>query len=434
MKIVSNVLLAFLISLPFSSRGIWADDDKTDSLNKAAAIDAGKMGPNEKKLFEQSIRTTKQSIAQDTLDMFYRDALDFYHEKNYDASLDLLDRIYSANPDYQDVRTLRATVQRIKANKENVSTRYLAEDYMRKGNDAMASGQTVAAISFWKQALDVNPRYTPAKKKIDQANHALAEKQFQDGYSEYRSGSYQEALESWSNAIALDPSYKDRGLLPLMSKLELELRKNKIQQLAAQGQQQYAAKEYEAALGTYQTLVQQEPRNTEAQRMASKLKIVLGQRALRRAEESQSAGRYAEAAKQWQSAIDYNYEVARARRGITEAEASAKKQEQAKRAPKKTPKKAPEASTPPPAGQAPPPANPPRPSTPPPSASKEPANPEEAMNHYRQGLMAIRSNDLKRALEELEIAAQLDPTNERIYMAKERTKAQWNAANTRSGQ
>ena len=50
--------------------------------------------------------------------------------------------------------------------------------------------------------------------------------------------------------------------------------------------------------------------------------------------------------------------------------------------------------------------------------------------HYRECLAAIRSKDYHRAVEECEIAGQLNPSEEHIYVARERAKQEWTAANS----
>jgi hypothetical protein len=42
------------------------------------------------------------------------------------------------------------------------------------------------------------------------------------------------------------------------------------------------------------------------------------------------------------------------------------------------------------------------------------------MLHYRKGLAAIRTKEYRVAMEELDTAWALDPSNERIYLARER--------------
>src|ERR1700679_2455276 len=94
---------------------------------------------------------------------------------------------------------------------------------MHKGNEAVGAGQNGLAISYWRKALEANPNYAPAQKKIDEMNHALAQKQFEVGYLHYHHGDFEDALDAWANAVALDPTYKQRGLLLLMSKVELSI-------------------------------------------------------------------------------------------------------------------------------------------------------------------------------------------------------------------
>src|ERR1700691_5980899 len=112
-------------------------------------------------LYSDSIQSTKDSIAQQTLDVFYHDALDDYHAERYDEALQLLDKIYSINPHYEDVASLRDSIHKRQKNKQNESTMETVKSYMKKGDEALRAGQGVLAISYWKQALALNPDYAP---------------------------------------------------------------------------------------------------------------------------------------------------------------------------------------------------------------------------------------------------------------------------------
>ncbi len=425
-------LLLLLLSL---STAAYADDAdaqiaKQDAMLNAVALDAGRVSPGEQKLFESSIASTKESIARETLDVFYRDALDYYHRGHYDESLQLLDKVYSIDPYYEDVGTLRETITRLKSSHDLDSKRGILQEYMRKGNAAHAAGQNIQAINFWKQALVVNPAYEPAKKKVQQINHAMAQKQYEAGYLYYHHGDMDYALDSWSNAIALDPSFKQRGLLLLMSKVQLAQRKEQTGKMTAQASQQYADQDLTGALQTYEEMLAQDGRNEDARRMVAKIKIQLGQTAYKSAQDSLSNGLYAQAIKQWQQAIKYGYEVPRSQKWIQEAEKRVRGDREAKLTAKNA-KAAAEvaaasgtvtatsnvaaasmAATVPAQASCPPPAD----------------NAEQAGAHYRDGMAAIRSKDFHRALEELEIASQLNPCDEHIYVARERARQEWAAA------
>jgi len=292
-------LLITLISFSFSLRLACAED-QSDPMMKATSIEAGKVTPEDQRLFSDTIRETKASIARDTLDVFYRDALDAYHANRYDEALELLDKIYSIDPYYEDVRSLRETITRLKSNHDMDGKRGILEDYMKKGNSASTNGQNVAAVGYWKQALTVNPSYEPAKKKIQQVNHDLAQKQYEAGYLYYHHGDMEDALDSWSNAIALDQTFKQRGLLLLMSKVELSVRRDKAMRLSTQGYQQFAQKDLHGALQSYEELLKMDPRNEEARRMASKIKIQLGQAAFKSGRDALAQHLYAQAIKQFE--------------------------------------------------------------------------------------------------------------------------------------
>src|SRR5579864_687396 len=139
----------------------------------------------DKTLYQDSIQTTKESIANETLDLFYHDALDYYHDQRYDEALQLLDKICSINPHYRDAASLRDTIRKKERNTENEKNLDTVHDWMKKGDQALRADQKALAISYWRQALVINPDYAPAQKKIQETNQALAKKEFEAGYIHY---------------------------------------------------------------------------------------------------------------------------------------------------------------------------------------------------------------------------------------------------------
>src|SRR5882724_5060767 len=88
-------------------------------------------------LYQDSIQATKQSIADETLGIFYHDAIDYYHEKRYDDALQLLDKIYSINPHYEDVESLRQTIHQKMLNTQSEANLGTIHEWMKKGDDAL---------------------------------------------------------------------------------------------------------------------------------------------------------------------------------------------------------------------------------------------------------------------------------------------------------
>ena len=300
----------------------------------------------EKNLYQDSIQATKQSIAQETLGVFYHDALDYYNNNRYEDALQVLDKIYSIDPHYSDAARLRETIRRKQHSMQQEMTLETVKDWMRKGESAEKSGQRVLAVSYWKQALQIDPHYAPAAKKILEVNQALAKKEFEAGYIHYHHSELDDALESWSNAIALDPTYKQRGLLLLMSKVELRVRRDHVARLTAQGFEQYQQGQFEESLKTYDELSRLEPRHEEARRMTAKIKNQIGQAALKAAQAAMANRAYPEAITQADKALQYNYEVSRSSAIKGEALHAIKLASMPKPAPKPKPKPAVVVSTP----------------------------------------------------------------------------------------
>ena len=416
------VVAAFCFGLtPLCAAASSSSADQQDTQLLKSMADANHRNSSENNLYQGSIHANKQSIAHDTLDLFYQDAVDYYREKQYDDALELFEKIYSIDPSYKDVAEYRDKIQRLQATKQRADNREAVENLERRGDQAKRDGKNAVAVSYWKQALSVDPSYEPARKKIQEVNHALAQKQFEEGYLHYNRHEMEDALNCWSNAVALDPSYKKQGLLVLMSKVQLQVDRNEINRLIAQGSSQYERGELEDALKSYQNVLKLEPRHQDAKQMTFKIKITLGSAAFKAAQAATARGDYAQAAKEWQTCLNYDYEPVRARKGLQDA------QQAMKTKPARTPtvKRPAVKSQPPPQAAV-------AASTP--TAAEAPEPPrvkdrEGALSHYRQGLMAIRNKDYHLALDELNRAHDLDPTDDQIYVALERAKQEWAASN-----
>jgi len=403
---LKNPIYFWITLCVLSGHSLWADSKPASS---------------EDSLYRQSIQHDKQSIARETLDVFYHDALDCMHDNRNDEALELLDKIYSIDPTYEDVAKLRNSIRKSQAEQAMGSIQDSVHQLMKKGNKASDNGQPILAISFWRQALALDPTNTAAKKKIDDVNKILAQKQFETGYIHYHHGEMEEALDAWSNAVALDPSLKQRGLLLLMSKVDRKLQQDQISRLAAQGFDQYQQGNSEGALKTYSDLLAVDPRNEEAKRMAAKIKIQLGRVAFADAAKALAAAHDDEAIAEWQKSIQYDYEVQRSQKSIADLQARRKREIEnalaAKRKPKHAPTVAASTSTAVSSSTV-------------VAAPAQAVDPAGAMDHYRQGLAAIRGKDYHQAVTELDTAYQLDATNERIYMARERAHQEWAAVSS----
>src|SRR4029077_15828226 len=131
----------------------------------------------------------------------------------------------------------------------------------------------------------------------------------------------------------------------------------------------------------------------------AKIQIQLGQAAIKAAKAALSKKAYKEAMTQADKAVQYGFEVSSAEAIKAQAEHAIEVASQPK-PPKKSEKNAPvSASSATTTGE----------SGAPPVAQA--VNPEEAQAHYRKGLAAMRDKDYHLAMQELDIASQLDATD-----------------------
>ena len=403
--------LFILLSLGLALSGARAD---SDSVMKAMVKDGGHISNTDKDLFSSSVRSTKSSIARDMMESFYLDAVDLERSRRYDEALDQYEKILSIDPEYKDAHDRRENILKRRSDTATAAQRRAAQDYIRKGDTALTKGLTVQAIAFWKQALDKDPANAAAQKKITDANKGMARRQFEAGYIHYKHNEMEDALDAWQNAIAFDPSLKNRGLLLLMAKVELGLRQQQLTRLANQGYDQYQAGDLLSALRSYEELLAVQPRHDEGRRMSSKIKIQLGRVELAAAKAAAADKQYAAALERYQASLAYDWEPVKSQDGIKEMTRQLElaklpppqPKPKAKAKPKPKPVLAPDGPD----------------QTPPPAVA---VDAKAARDHYRAGLQAIRNKDYQRAVEELQLAQQLDATDERIYMALQRAKQEW---------
>ncbi len=364
--------------------------------------------------YQDYINSTKSDIARDTeLEFKYQEAVELMNEKRFAEASSLLEQILTRDPTYRNAAKLRADIQKMQTDRQKQALSTSIREKMHQGDAARRSGNRIMAVNFYKEALSIDPTYASAQKKIQEINGELARKQFEAGYIHYNRNDLEDALDTWSEAIALDPTLKQKGLLTLMTKVEKTVRQDQVAKLAQQGYDQFSRGEAEPALDSYNALLRLSPRHEEARRMSAKLSFKLGQASLSQAKTLLARKDYAGAKAAAEKTIAYNWEVPSAQEIKAKAEKGL--------------------LPPPPAPPSPAgrrggtrPAPPPSPSEPPPPAPPPaPVDPEKAMQHYRQILAAVRVKDFHRALEECEKARQLDSSNERIYVACERARQEW---------
>jgi len=374
----------------------------------------------------------KSEIGRDTaLEIKYQEAVEFVAGKRFDEARLLLDQILAIDPTYKNAPKLRADIDKAQSARQKQAQSVSIRERMRQGDAARRQGNRIQALTHYKEALAIDPAHKPALEKIQAINSELGRKQFEAGYIHYNRNDLEDALDAWSEAIAMDPSLKQKGLLTLMTKVEKTVRREQVGKLAQQGYEQNNRGELEAALESYDSVLRLAPRHEEARRVSTKLKYQLGQAAISQARQSLSRADYANAKTFADKSIHYGWDVAAAQSIKADADRAIEN-----------------ASRPKPIIKA---AKPKKPVKEPTNIGAEPdetasaatttspaptpsVDPEKAMTHYRQILAAVRVKDFHRALEECEKAKQLDSNNERIYVACERARQEWENMKSGGGQ
>src|SRR5262249_8344920 len=100
------------------------------------ALEAGTVTGTDNGLYQQSIKSTKKSLDREMIEVLYHDAMDAYSERHYDEALELLDKIYSLDPTYQDVAKLRISIRKSQTNQQYESSMDGVRGFMHQGDEA----------------------------------------------------------------------------------------------------------------------------------------------------------------------------------------------------------------------------------------------------------------------------------------------------------
>lgn len=375
-----------------------------------------------KKKYLYTIQLEKSRIMHRLLRVVYGNAYDLYREGDFEGSRELASKVLAMDPSFQDAAILHKAASELKgASKPLLSERKWVQDRFDEGLALYRQGRVVEASQRWEEAVKLSPGNLKARYWLKKARNEVAEEHFQRGQKAYRQHQLRDTLEQWYAALVLNPKYP--RLVPAISKVEAELRRQEANEKLQQALDLYGRGKTGEALTMLDEVLQIDPGEAKAQKLIAEIRLEIAAQHVAEGRKLYKGRSYTRAIDEWRKAVEFGYDPRRANLLISrarsqmrrEAEARAeaerrrkeeeertrqeeerKRQEEEERRRREEEEKAKQLdATPPEAAPA--------------AVGSSEENRKAAIQHWNSGIIYYQKGDLAKARDEWLLCKQLDP-------------------------
>ncbi|MBI2071267.1 MAG: hypothetical protein HYT79_11795 [Elusimicrobia bacterium] len=396
----------------------------------------GLVTAEEKRIMGQTIEKEKSWILRRTMEQIYASAFDLYRQGRYQESLEVLNRIVTLDPSFERARALHSALSspaaagappgRMESPK---SVRELIREKFYEAVQVYREGRRVEAVQKFEEVLALEPRHRKAQFYITRINGEIAKDYFEKGKFAQAEGRLEDALDNFYTAVSLDP--KTYAFLSRqITAVEAEVRSKKLQFHLSEALKSLASGKYSSARSHARDIFQFDPANTRAQEIINESLESEAKEYFTKGDAHLRNKQFDKAVEEYEKVVKLKHRADEAKKKIelaqTKKEDEARRTEEAKKKKEDDEKAKTEAEERAKAAS---------------SSEKEkgkvvggaagaggaeggaPAAVTEearraAESHYQQAMVFYQSNDLQRALAELNLALKFDPNNQQAYATK----------------
>jgi len=373
----------------------------------------------EKKKFLETVKLEKQKIQGTMLNNIYENALDYYHQGNYEDAKDLALKILSIDPNFQDAQMLLEASNQLRGSaRPGMSEKLMIEDRFKTALSYYNEGRIIEAHTKMTEVVKLSPNNIKAKYWLARMKDDLKDYYSQKGEEAYKNRDLKEALDNYYNALLIRP--KDARTIEWITRVENELRQQKANDTLKGALELYAQGRLKDAYEGLKRALEIQPGDAKAGKLLAEVKSEIENGFLAAGKKYYGARRYTEAIGEWDKAKPYTANMAyldklisrareqmkaesdekrrraeqAARRAEAEEKARAKEEEDRKKAEAEAKRKGVSVE----------------------EAVKKPAGVSEenrlaGQQHYMEGLKFFQNSNYEKARDEWTIARQLDPGN-----------------------
>ncbi len=421
---MKNMILSALFSAALCAPA-FAQDKPGMKSEESLFLDLQKTGLGslsefeEKKKFLETIKLEKQKIQGTMLNNIYENALDYYHQGNYEDAKDLALKILSIDPNFQDAQMLLEASNQLRGSaRPGLSEKLMIEDRFKTALSYYNEGRIIEAHAKMQEVVKLSPNNIKAKYWLARMKDDLKEYYSQKGEEAYKNRDLKESLDNYYNALLIRP--KDARTIEWITRIENELRQQKANDTLKGALELYAQGRLKDAYEGLKRALEIQPGDSKAGKLLAEVKSEIENGYLSAGKKFYQARRYTEAIGEWDKAKPYTANmsyldklISRAREQM-KAEADEKRRRAevaARRAKAEEEARAKEE-----ADRAKAEAEAKRKGTTVEEVVKKPAGISEenrlaGQQHYMEGLKYFQNSNYEKARDEWTITRQLDPGN-----------------------
>jgi tetratricopeptide (TPR) repeat protein len=415
-----------------------ASDEGTAGKEKSVTMESlfldyskTELGPlsttDSKRKYLYTIQLEKSRLTHKLLKAVYDNAYELYRQGDYDGARELSGKILHMDPSFQDAAVLHQASAELKGtSKPFLSGRQLVEDRFEEGMALYRSGRLMEASKKWEESVQLSPGNLKARYWLKKVRGELADEHFRRGQKAYRQHRLRDSLDQWYAALVLDPKYP--RLVNVISKAEMELRREEANEKLQQALNLYGQGDTNQALKLLDEVLKIEPGEEKAQKLIAEIRLEIATQHVAQGRTLYKQRQYTQAITEWNKAVEFGYDprranvlIARARNQMRiEAEEKRRRAEEAKRREEAEQRRAEEEArrkaeeeaaekerqaqqamvdaTPPPAEE----------------VKPEPTSEDQkrqAIKHWHTGIIYFQKGDYAKARDEWLLCKQFDATN-----------------------
>jgi tetratricopeptide (TPR) repeat protein len=284
----------------------------------------------EKKKFLETIKLEKQKIQGTMLNNIYDNALDYYHQGNYEDAKDLALKILSIDPNFQDAQMLLEASNQLRGSaRPGMSEKLMIEDRFKTALSYYNEGRIVEAHSKMEEVVKLSPNNIKAKYWLARIKDDLKEYYSQKGDAAYKNRDLKESLDNYYNALLIRP--RDVRTIEWITRIENELREQRANDTLKGALEMYAQGRLKDAYEGLKRALEIQPGDSKAGKLLAEVKSEIENGYLAAGKKYYGARRYPEAIGEWDKAKPYTANMAYLDKLISRAREQMKAESEDKR-------------------------------------------------------------------------------------------------------
>jgi tetratricopeptide (TPR) repeat protein len=211
-------------------------------------------------------------------------------------SMASLDKAIELDPENEKIVSLH---QQLEAKKKELTEE--AKSSYEQGVMALNKEQWLEAFINFRKVKDIYPNYQDTEDKLSAAVAAGTDRYYRQGISAVQREDWKEALNSFGKVMTIDPSYKNTPML-----VEQVKQNDNPEYFLSRAAEMSSAKEWDRAVGFYETALSYAPGDTNIRSLLVKAKLEAGRHYFGLGNQRAKENRLYLANKEYQKALAYS--------------------------------------------------------------------------------------------------------------------------------